>query len=161
MTQASTGDKIDYRLATIDDETDILEVFEEVAPEIPVLLDGPDSQDKIKTIITQCRMSGKSWVAVDANKRVAGFVLARPDSYEGKAAIYLSYIGVRADLRRRGIFSALMEKLKTNGVPLTVTVLHGNVSSMVDNLVNIGFTKIQAASDAKETKLVWSPAVTL
>ena len=40
------GDKIVYRLADFEDETDILAVLEEVAPEIPVELDGPERQEK-------------------------------------------------------------------------------------------------------------------
>jgi hypothetical protein len=36
MTQ--TSDTVDYRVASRDDETDILAVLEEVAPEIPVAL---------------------------------------------------------------------------------------------------------------------------
>jgi hypothetical protein len=60
-------------------------------------------------------------------------------------------------LWRRGIFSTLMEKLKTKRVPLRASLLHGNLSSMVDILVNSGFTKIEPMLHAKETKLVWSP----
>jgi hypothetical protein len=58
MTQIS--DAIDYRLASQNDETDMLAVLEEVAPEITVSLDTPESQEKIKTEIVQCRRSGKS-----------------------------------------------------------------------------------------------------
>jgi ribosomal protein S18 acetylase RimI-like enzyme len=155
MTQISS--KIDYRLASRDDETDILAVLEEVAPEIPVRLDGPERQEKIRTIITECHRSGKSWVAVDGDGRIGGFVLARPDVHEGHAAISVRYVGVSADSRRRGIFFALMERLKANGVPQTASVLHDNRSAMVNNLVKIGFTKIE--SDAKETRLRWSPVV--
>jgi hypothetical protein len=44
-------------------------------------------------------------------------------------------------------------------VPLLAIVLHGNRSSMLDILVKNQFTKIESESDAKQTKLVWSPAV--
>jgi ribosomal protein S18 acetylase RimI-like enzyme len=158
MTQESNAKKIDYRLAVFDDETDILAVLEEVAPEIPVQLDGPERQSKIKTLIRERRQSGKSWVAVDVNRRVVGFVLARPDVHDNQAAIYMDYIGVRTDSRRRKIFSTLMEKMKANDVPLIANVLHDNHSSMVDNLKNVGFTEIGTEFDAKQTKLVWSPA---
>jgi hypothetical protein len=46
MTQ--TANTVNYRLANRDDETDILAVLEEVAPEIPVPLDTPENQDIIK-----------------------------------------------------------------------------------------------------------------
>jgi len=156
MPQDSNANEIEYRLAVFDDETHILDVLEEVAPEIPVQLDDPESQDRIKAVIRERHQSGKSWVAVDADHGVVGFVLAR--SYVERT-IYIDYVGVRTDSRRRGIFSAFMEKLKANGVPLHASVLHGNLSSMVDILVNNGFTKIEPELDAKETKLVWSPAV--
>jgi N-acetylglutamate synthase-like GNAT family acetyltransferase len=147
----------EYRKANSNDETDILAVLEEVAPEIPVRLDGQERQEKIKTIIIECHGSGKSWVAVDVDGKVVGFILARPDVHDDQSAISIRYVGVRADSRRRRIFSTLVEKLKANGVPLTASVLRDNRSSMVDNLVKIGFTKIE--SDARETRLVWSPAV--
>jgi ribosomal protein S18 acetylase RimI-like enzyme len=93
-----------------------------------------------------------------SSRRVVGFVLARPDVHDSQAAIYMDYIGVRTDSRRRKIFSTLMEKMKANDVPLIANVLHDNHSSMVDNLENVGFTKIGTEFDAKQTKLVWSPA---
>ena len=40
-----------------------------------VLLDTPERQDAIRNIILECHKSGKSWVAVDENSRVVGFVL--------------------------------------------------------------------------------------
>jgi hypothetical protein len=43
---------IKYRAVIRDDETDILAVLEEVAPEIPIPL---DDQDALETIIIRCR----------------------------------------------------------------------------------------------------------
>jgi hypothetical protein len=117
-----------------------------------VLLDTPERQDAIRGIIVECRKSGKSWVAVDENGSVVGFVLARGDLHES-GAISLRYVGVSADSRRRGIFGTLVEKMKADGVPLTASVLHGNRSAMADRLVKSGFTK--AGSDAKDAKLRW------
>jgi hypothetical protein len=99
-----TSDTVDYRVASRDYETDIFAVLEEVAPEIPVLLDTPARQDAIRGIIVECRKSGKSWVAVDANGTVVGFALARPDLHEA-GAISLRYVGVSGNSRRRGIFA--------------------------------------------------------
>jgi N-acetylglutamate synthase-like GNAT family acetyltransferase len=154
MTEAANT--IDYRVATRDDETDILAVLEEVAPEIPVSLDALDPHDPIRGIIVECRKSGKSWVAVNAHGKVVGVGLARADFHENQA-ISLRYVGVSGEARRRGIFATLMEKLKSNGVPLTASVLHNNRSGMADRFVKIGFTKV--ASDAKETKMRWAPVV--
>ena len=150
---AQTSDTVDYRVATRDDETDILAVLEEVAPEIPVLLDTQDKIDKICTVIVQCRMSGKSWVVVSDDGKVVGFALAQQYFHEGPIA--LTYIGVSTSARRRGIFATLMEKLKANGVQLTASVLHGNHSAMADRLAKSGFTIV--GSDDKETKLQWDP----
>src|ERR1700722_19959360 len=95
--------KIEYRIATVNDETDILTVLEEVAPEIPVRLDGEERQQKIRTEITQCHRTKKSWIAVGEDGKLIGFILARPDAHEGKAAIYLPYVGVSAASRRNGV----------------------------------------------------------
>jgi hypothetical protein len=67
---------VSYRVATRNDETNILAVLEEVAPEIPLSINASDSQDPIRGIIRECHESGKSWIAVDAGK-VVGFVLAK------------------------------------------------------------------------------------
>ena len=157
MTQVSNGTEINYRLAGRDDETHILAVLEEVATEIPVRLDGAEMQEKIRTEITQCHKTRKSWVAVDTDGKVVGFVLTRPDAHEGKAAIYMPYTGVSAGSRRRGIFSTLVEKLKANGVRLLANVLHDNSSGMENILAKNGFTKIDF--DAKQKKFLWLPAV--
>ena len=151
-----TSNTVDYRVATGNDETDILAVLEEVAPEIPASVDASDSLDPITGIIRECCQSGKSWVAVDADNSVIGFVLARKDIHE-QQALALLYIGVSVNSRRRGIFGTLMEKLKANGVPLTARVRHDNQSAMSDILLSMGFTKV--GSDANETKLRWAAPV--
>jgi N-acetylglutamate synthase-like GNAT family acetyltransferase len=144
----------EYRVASRGDETDILAALEEVAPEIPVLIDTPQRQDAIKGIIVECHKSGQSFVAVDANSEVVGFVLARPDIHE-QGAISLRYVGVSKNSRRHGIFATFIEKLKAKGVPLTASVLHDNRSAMADQLVKVGFTELEA--NAKETKFRWAP----
>jgi hypothetical protein len=149
-------DIFEYRIATNNDEAGILTVLTEVAPEIPVELDGPERQAKIWTEIVQCCKSGKSLVAVEADGKVVGFILARPDAYENKAAIQMPYGGVTAAFRCRKIFSALVEKLKANGVPLIAHVLHDNKSDMENTLMKRGFTEIDY--NAKQKKYLWLPA---
>jgi N-acetylglutamate synthase-like GNAT family acetyltransferase len=157
MTQASKA--VEYRVANIADATGIFSVLQEVAPEIPVLLDTPESQEIIRSIIVECCNSGDSWVAVDTKGTVVGFVLAKPDRIERffhkNQALSLRYIGVTRNSRRRGVFDTLMKKLTANGVPLTASVLHTNRSAMADRLEKIGFDKTE--HDGKETKLKWSP----
>jgi hypothetical protein len=150
---------VEYRVANRDDATGILAVLQEVAPEIPVLLDTPERLEIIRSIIAECCDSGESWVAVDAEGTVVGFVLAKPDRFErfqhNNKALSLRYIGVNRISRQRGIFAALIGKLKAKGEPLTASVLHTNQSAMADRLVKIGFTKV--GPDTKETQLRWSP----
>lgn len=145
---------VDYRIAVRDDETDILALLEEVAPEIPVSLDGPQRQQAIQEIIIRCRESGKSWVALDADGKVVGFALVYPDVHE-PPAISLRYIGVSKDSRQRGIFGVFMGKLKANGAPLTATVLNDNQSGMADRLAKIGFTETETLSN--QAKFRWDP----
>lgn len=142
---------IKYRAVGRNDETDILAVLEEVAPEIPMPL---ENQDAIKTIIIQCRESGKSWVAVEAKGRLVGFALAKPDLHQ-HGAISLRYIGVSKESRGFGLSTVLIEKLKTEGVPLTASVSHTNQSNMANRLVKDGFTKTGANST--ETQFRWDP----
>src|SRR5450755_3994414 len=72
----------------------------------------------------------------------------------------LTLAAILGSHREGTVFLRVVEnRLKANGVPLIASILHDNLSSMVDNLVKIGFTKIEFEFDAKETKLVWSPAV--
>jgi hypothetical protein len=157
MGQASNA--VEYRVANTDDAAGILSILQEVAPEIPVLLDTPESEEIIQSIIAECCNSGDSLVALDTEGAVAGFVLAKPDRLERflhkNQAISLRYIGVTGLSRRQGIFAALMKKLTAKGVPLTASVLHTNRSDMATRLAKIGFDKIE--HDTKETKLKWSP----
>jgi hypothetical protein len=155
MTQ--TSDTIEYRVATQNDAAGIASVVEEVAPEIPVSLDTPLSQARMKTEVLQCCNSGYSWVATKADGAVVGFALARPDAYGQQRARSLRYIGVSATQRKRGICGALMEKLKAEGVVILASVLHGNKSDMKNILPKFGFT--EEGFDDKGTNLRWDPTI--
>ena len=146
---------IEYRVATSDDETDMYAVMDEVAPEIPVSLDTEDNQIIMRGIITECHGSGKSWVAIDANGEVVGCALAKQDIHEPNA-ISLRYVGVKKASRCQGIFATFIEKLKTNGAPLTASVLVNNSSAMGYRFLKAGFIKVK--SDDKETLFRWGPA---
>ena len=107
----------------------------------------------LDTIIEDCCVSGKSWVALDTADTVVGFVLAKPDNLERikfkNGAVSVRYIGVSKASRGQGISGALMEKLKGKGVPLTASVLRNNKSDMVNRLSKIGFTKKEKNSMSK------------
>jgi hypothetical protein len=68
------------RKASDTDHTDILAVLEEVASEIPVLLDTSARLEAMKSIIVECCATGDSLVAVDSTETIVGFVLAKPDT---------------------------------------------------------------------------------
>jgi acetyltransferase (GNAT) family protein len=152
-------DTPEYRVANGDDAVGIFTVLQEVAPEIPVSLDTPERQEAMQAVVAECCASGESLVAVDADGTVVGFVLAKPDRLERflykNQALSLRYIGVNKAWRQRGIFGGLMEKSMAKGVPLTASVLHNNQSAMADRLVKDGYEKVE--SDAKETRLRWTP----
>ena len=103
-----TDQPLEYRVANSDDATGILAVLQEVASEVPVSLHSPERQETIQSIIAECCSSGESWVAVDKDGTVVGFVLAKPDRLERflheNQAVSLRYIGVGRKWRQRGIF---------------------------------------------------------
>jgi N-acetylglutamate synthase-like GNAT family acetyltransferase len=157
MIEAKPPKTFEYRKANGNDETDILSVLEEVAPEVPISL-GESELDNMKVVIRTCCASGESWVAVDDNA-IVGVVLAKPDFNERdfirNRALSLPFIGVNKTFQKKGIFSNLLEKLKAKGVPLSATVLNTNKSSMAKHLEKIKFTKVE--SNDTEAKFKWTP----
>lgn len=143
-----------YRAASLEDADGILTLLKEAAAEIPMSLDEPEQQGRLDIVTGKCCLSGKSWIALDAAGTIVGVVLARQDTKDSKA-IALLYIAVANASRSKGVFSSLMEKLKSKPTPLTATVLSGNQSVMAHRLVKKGFVKGDVS--AKETKLRWDP----
>lgn len=141
---------VTYRLAV---EDEILALFKEVAPEIPVPLDKPETEENMVTEIVQCR--GSTWVAVDANGKVVGFALSRRDNFASDRATALKYIGVAPSSRGLGVSPNLISKLKTNNIPLTASVLSSNTSDMAGRFLKSGFKQI--ASDTKQKNFRWDP----
>jgi Acetyltransferase (GNAT) family len=143
-----------YRKATLDDAGGISTIFEEVAPEIPVSVGTEDEQRRAVIVIGECIGTNESWVAVDADGTIVGFVLARLLPHKGPG-LFLEYIGVGLNSRKCGVFTSLVAELKRKNVPLNATVLSGNQSGMANILVKKGFTKEETG--AEETKLRWNP----
>ncbi|WP_316203937.1 hypothetical protein [Bradyrhizobium sp. SZCCHNS3051] len=138
-----------------EDAAGIFGVLQEVAPEIPVSLDGSERQEIIKAIIAECCASGDSLVAVDADGTIGGFVLAKPDRIQrflkNDKTLSLRYVGVKKSWRQHGVFGGLMKNMIAKSIPLTASVLHDNQSAMADRLTKTGFVKVD--SDEKETQL--------
>ncbi|MCK1271558.1 MULTISPECIES: GNAT family N-acetyltransferase [unclassified Bradyrhizobium] len=139
-----------YRVAVSSDQAGILEVFAEVASEVPTAV-RPQTEAYIKRFVA----SGQSWVATDADGKIIGYALAE------KAAdiISLAYLGVAKKARGQHISTALVSKLKESGVPIVTDVQSDNKSSMVDRFGRFGFVKTPTVFTGK-TKLRWEKSGT-
>ena len=139
-----------YRVAISSDQAGILEVFAEVASEVPTAV-RPQTEAYLKRFVA----SGQSWVATDADGKIIGYALAE------KAAdtISLVYLGVAKKARGQHISTALVSKLKECGVPIVTDVQSDNKSSMVDRFERFGFVKAPTVFAGK-TKLRWEKSAT-
>jgi len=137
-TAPKEDNRVAYRKANNGDVRGIFAILQEVAPEIPLSLDTPESQEVMQFIIAECCASGESWVAVGTDGAIVGLALVKPDRHERflheNEALSVRYIGVSGNRRRHGIFHGLMAKLMGKEVPLTATVLHANRCGMADRL---------------------------
>lgn len=150
------------RVAVADDAAGIFRVLAEVAPEIPVLIDTCERRNGVSRIIDNCVATGESWVAIDSNNRISGFLLVEPDQIErfqrGNQALHLSYAGVTKSQRKQGVFVALVRLVMSRNVPLTATVKAANQSGMAAILKRSGFQEWGANSRLEEAYLRWQPA---
>jgi ribosomal protein S18 acetylase RimI-like enzyme len=157
---SKTAQTFECRVASRDDETNVWDVLVEVAPNIPVPLDDPEAQGIVQNLIRRCIDAGNTWIAVDSNGVVVGFILAQPDVYERfqkeNGAFHLPYVGVSKKWQKRGVFTSLLENLTSQGVSLTAKVLHSNKSNMTANLEKAGFAK-DDKPDSKQSHLRWDP----
>jgi len=136
----------------------IWDVLFEVAPDIPARVEKPEEQENLKNYISEWVDVGSTWVAVDSDALVVGFVLSKPDNgvrlKEKNNALNLPYIGVSKKWQKRGVLTSLLKSLKAQGEPLTVSVLNANKSNMSANLEKAGFAK-QSRQDLKQVHLRW------
>jgi ribosomal protein S18 acetylase RimI-like enzyme len=148
------------RVACSDDETKIWDVLVEVAPDIPARVEDPKDQENLKALISKWVHNGNSWVALDSDSLVIGFILTEPAMairlQEKNKALYMPYIGVSKKWQGRGVFPQLLNELKSQGEPLTVSVLHTNKRNMVAKLEKAGFAK-DSRQEPKQTYLRWNP----
>jgi hypothetical protein len=162
MAQTSKPDRLfECRVAGKNDEAGIWDVLVEVAPAIPARVKEPEDQENLKAFISEWVALGSSWVAVDSEDAVIGFVLSMPDNaimaLEKKSALYLPYIGTSDTWQRRGVMKSLLANLKSHGWPLTTDVLHTNKSNMVENLEKADFVK--QSEDSTKVRLRWNRLV--
>jgi ribosomal protein S18 acetylase RimI-like enzyme len=139
-----------YRVAVAGDEAGILNVFAEVASEVPTAV-RPQTEAYIKRFVA----SGQSWVATDADGKIIGYALAEMAA----DTISLFYLGVAKKARGQHISTALVSKLKESGGPIVTDVQSDNKSSMVERFERFGFVKTPTVFPGK-TKLRWEKPAT-
>lgn len=139
-----------YRIAVAGDVTGILEVFAEVAPEVPTrVYDGTKDHVDTKESIAGWVETGQSWVATDATGTIVGYALAEGD----EKGLSLVYLGVAKAARNQHICPSLVSKLKEASATINTDVRHNNQSSMVERFERLGFVK--GDNDGKRSKLHW------
>jgi GNAT superfamily N-acetyltransferase len=140
--------EITYRPAALDEAAEILRVLIEIAPEIPVQTEPLEREEALYALIRNCARSGESWVATDETGRIVGFLLAEPDQvrrhYAEHEILELRYGGVVKSQRRRGIFTALVERVLARMVPVTATTSPANQSGAARLLEKLGFHSISS-----------------
>jgi GNAT superfamily N-acetyltransferase len=151
--------EISYRPASVDDAAEIHVLLLQLAPEIPALVDTLEREEALYALIRNCGRSGESWVALDEQERIVGFVLVDPDLLERHYAEYeileMRYAGVAPDHRGQGIFTTLIAKVMARLVPVTAIVLPQNRSNIAARLEKLGFRRV--ASAGGEQQLRWDP----
>jgi len=139
---------LSYRIAVPGDEVAILKVFEEVAPEVPTVVNSGT-----KGMIQELVASGLSWVAVNADNVIVGYALAKPYDQE---TLSLWYLGISKVARNQHVSSILISKLKDIGATIITDVRHNNASSMVERFEHFDFVKCADGLLGKDqTKLRW------
>ena len=151
--------EIAYRPATLDDAAEVHALLLRLAPEIPLLVDTLEREEALYVVVRNCARSGESWVAVRADGRIVGFLLAEPNQrgrhYAEHEIIELRYAGLAGGHRNRGIFGQLVGKVLARMLPVTTTVPAHNGAGAAARLERLGFRKTGSAGG--ETRLRWRP----
>jgi len=157
VADASTG--IAYRPAEVEDAPEIHALLLRLAPEIPLLVDTLEREEALYALIRNCGRVGESWVALDEEARIIGFVLVDPEVLERHYAEHeifdLRYAGVAPEHRGRGIFRALIAKVQARLVPITIIVPPLNRFDTAARLEKFGFR--QTVSAGGEQVFRWEP----
>jgi hypothetical protein len=139
-----------YRLATIDDVLAILSALVEVAAEIPLSLDTTEQREAALKCVEKCSASGDTWVALDHDNTIIGFLLAE----QKEQYIHLPYGGVQKVHRDNDIFPELLEKVKERKQPLRASVALSN-EKMPGYLHKLGFAF--QGNSLTEALYLWQP----
>jgi len=148
-----------YRQTRIEDAAEIHALLLRLAPEIPLLVDTLEREEALYALIRNCGRVGESWLALDEQERIIGFVLVDPEVTERHYAEHeildLRYAGIAPEHRGRGVFRALIARVQARLVPITIIVPPRNRFDTAARLEKFGFR--QTASAGGERVLRWEP----
>jgi ribosomal protein S18 acetylase RimI-like enzyme len=156
---AVSENAIAYRLARVEDAPEIHTLLLRLAPEIPLLVDTLEREEALYALIRNCGRVGESWVALDAQERIVGFVLVDPEVLERHYAEHeifdLRYAGVAPEHRGRGILRALIARVQARLVPITIIVPPHNRFDTAARLEKFGFRETGSAGGERIFR--WEP----
>jgi ribosomal protein S18 acetylase RimI-like enzyme len=148
-----------YRQATLDDAGEIHDLLLRVAPEIPVLVDTLERQEKLYALTRICARSGESWVACGRDGRIVGFALVELSEhgrhYAEHEVLELHHAGVAPDCRRQGLFAALIGHIQERMLPIAADVNRQNRADAVRQFEKLGFRDSGAAGG--DLAMRWHP----
>jgi GNAT superfamily N-acetyltransferase len=148
-----------YRPPGLDDAPEIHTLLLTLAPEIPLLVERLEDEERLYALVRNCARAGESWVACDEAGRLAGFVLIEPAQlrrhYAEGEALELRYAGVAPDCRHQGVFAQLIGKVLERMLPVTTSVNPQNRYGIASRLEKLGFRQTGAAGG--EQRLRWDP----
>ena len=148
-----------YRQAGLEDAAEIHALLVGLAPEIPLLIERLEDEERLYALVRNCARSGESWAACDEAGRIIGFALVVPAQlrrhYAEGEALELRYAGVAPDCRKQGVFPQLIGKVLERMLPVTTSVHPRNRSGIFGHLGKLGFRHSDAAGG--EYRLYWEP----
>jgi GNAT superfamily N-acetyltransferase len=148
-----------YRPPGLDDAPEIHTLLLTLAPEIPLLVERLEDEERLYALVRNCARSGESWIACDNAGRIVGFVLVEPAQlrrhYAEGEALELRYAGVAPDCRQQGVFAQLIGKVLKRMLPVTTSVNPQNRSGIASRLEKLGFG--QTGTAGGEQRLRWDP----
>jgi hypothetical protein len=150
------------RKAGASDALAVFEVLTGVARGIPLELGTSAQQKKCRAEVEEWCKEGLSWISLDVDGRVVGFLLGteHPGSlirfqFEG---IVLEYGGIKEGYRDKRRFHDLLLEAKTICSPLLAVVKRSNRGAMAKRLIKAGFDKANAfIGKPDEDVFIWRP----
>ncbi len=157
MAEITSG--ITYRQATLADAGEIHDLLLRVAPEIPVLADTLEREEKLYALTRTCARSGESWVACGPDGRIVGFALVELAEhgrhYAEHEVLELHHAGVAPEHRKQGVFTGLIRHIQARMLPITASVNGQNRADAARQFAKHGFRDSGTAGG--ELGMRWQP----